>query len=277
MSVIRAMGAGAPASAREERLYPPSRLAGCHSGSVILTPTRSATLSAPSRKPTWSRCSTSPNTSPFASLSGSNHPRPSCVTMMISPSRRNLIARRVLSLMSMAKLALSRTAAQLTRSRSASMSLLFILFPIARRSALVAFFARRFAGTLRPAAKSKGGKGAADKCRIMLCSTAAKPPLRLAVRKRHARGRGRFNEPARERIRERSQDRCRGRFRQRVERRTRHRLRRGRAGRRWTVRRKDRATLRRFNGSWPIPAQWLLKGRGRTRSARRGAAAATTS
>lgn len=39
-----------------------------------------------------------------------------------------------------------------------------------------------------PAAKSKGGKGACDNCRIMQYPAAAKPPLRPAARKRHAEG-----------------------------------------------------------------------------------------
>jgi hypothetical protein len=69
-----------------------------------------------------------------------------------------LIARRVLFLMSMAKLALSRRPRN-SPVRSKPLCLLFIIFPIARRLASVAFFCPSLSGHLRRAATSKDYKG----------------------------------------------------------------------------------------------------------------------
>src|SRR5208337_1037789 len=72
-----------------------------------------------------SRCWTSRKTSPLASLFGSHHPAPPCVTMTISPAPRRYLRQRLeLSLRSSSQggVAFSSTVAQLTPARSSSTS-----------------------------------------------------------------------------------------------------------------------------------------------------------
>nr|NEH94284.1 hypothetical protein [Rhizobium laguerreae] len=61
--------------------------------------------------------------------------------------------------------------------------------------------ARRFADTSsRRVEQRLQGRGRQLSDHAMICSVAAKPPLRHAARKRHAKGKAASNEPARERI-----------------------------------------------------------------------------
>src|SRR5258708_35682397 len=105
----------------------------CQTGALGMKPTTSATRSHASAKPPAPRCSASENTSPFAVESGSNQPRPSWMTITILLSRRYLIARRVLSLMSTFQPSFSSRAAQPTFSRNPSISFLSIFLHRARR------------------------------------------------------------------------------------------------------------------------------------------------
>lgn len=92
-------------------------------------PARAPTAaSVAGKSPGWSQ-PIRVKTSPLRSDSGSNQPFPSCVTIIISPSRRYLMARRVLSLRSIVKPAYSSPTAQEACSRSRSMSSLRISNP----------------------------------------------------------------------------------------------------------------------------------------------------
>src|SRR5258708_9053321 len=96
----------------------------CQTGALGMKPTTPATRSHASVKPLAPRCPASENTSPFAVDSGSNQPRPSWMTITILLSRRYLIARRVLSLMSTFQPSFSSRAAQPPLSRNPSISCL---------------------------------------------------------------------------------------------------------------------------------------------------------